>query len=113
MSQLIYIDMDGVLCDFEGAIKRHKKANPDIVYPQSVEGFYRGLKPIKGAISAMETLLKLENVQAYILTAPSLYNPLSYTEKRLWKVVGKIDLKASSFILEALNLMIGPVLRIL
>lgn len=82
--RVIYIDMDGVLCDFEGAVKRDKKANPDIAYPQSVEGFYRGLKPINGALEAMETLLNSEFFDAYILTAPSLYNPLSYTEKRLW-----------------------------
>ncbi|MEP1230028.1 MAG: hypothetical protein ABJG88_05080, partial [Litorimonas sp.] len=80
----IYIDMDGVLCDFEGAFKRDKKALPNNPYPQSRQGFYQELEPIRGAVEAMRTLLSAEKIDPYILTAPSLYNPLSYTEKRLW-----------------------------
>ena len=81
---VIYIDMDGVLCDFEGAFLRDQKAFPEIPYPQSRAGFYIGLKPVKGAIEAMDALMRDENIDPYILTAPSLYNPLSYTEKRIW-----------------------------
>ena len=84
MSLLVYIDMDGVLCDFEGAFKRDKEAFPDLDFPQSRDGFYRGLLPINGALEGMEALLGAEGIEPYILTAPSLYNPLSYTEKRLW-----------------------------
>lgn len=82
--KVFYIDMDGVLCDFEGAFSRDKIAYPDNPYPQSRKGFYRELKPISGAVKAMEMLLAAEAVEAYILTAPSVHNPLSYTEKRLW-----------------------------
>lgn len=84
MPKIIYIDMDGVLCDFDGATVRDKEAYPDIAYTQSREGFYRNLQPIDGAIKAMEALFIAEGVDPYILTAPSIYNPLSYTEKRLW-----------------------------
>ena len=85
MQQLVvYVDMDGVLCDFEKAHARDKTARPDVVYPQSQKGFYETLEPIFGAISAMATLQKSHAINPYILTAPSLYNPLSYTEKRLW-----------------------------
>lgn len=81
---IIYIDMDGVLCDFVGAFEHDKKAFPDTPYPQSREGFYTALKPIAGALEAMDTILRADKFAPYILTAPSIYNPLSYTEKRLW-----------------------------
>ncbi len=84
MNRIIYVDMDGVLCDFEAAMDRGRKARPDILYPQSVAGFYRELVPIPGAVEAMATLSKSAGADLYILTAPSVYNPLCYTEKRLW-----------------------------
>lgn len=76
--------MDGVLCDFDGAFTHDKKANPKIEFPQSQKGFYLHLMPISGAIEAMDQLMGSEHLKAYILTAPSIYNPLSYTEKRQW-----------------------------
>ena len=83
-SKVVYIDMDGVLCDFDGAFERDKQVFPDNPYPQSRKGFYTELKPIKGAVGAMALLIDSDGFDPYILTAPSIYNPLSYTEKRLW-----------------------------
>ena len=80
----IYIDMDDVLCDYSSTIKEHRQKNPDNPFPQSVPGFFRSLKPMDGALAAVEQLRKKTNVEVYILTAPSTKNPLSYTEKRLW-----------------------------
>lgn len=82
--KVVYIDMDGVLCDFDDAFARDKLVFPDNPYPQSRKGFYSELKPITGAVDAMSLLIKLDSFDTYILTAPSIYNPLSYTEKRLW-----------------------------
>ncbi len=75
---------DGVLCDFEAAMLRDKRAFPDTPFPQSRKGFYLNLKLILGAQDAMEFFLNADDIDPYILTAPSIYNPLSYTEKRLW-----------------------------
>ncbi len=76
----VYIDMDGVLCDFYGAFRERKTDN--LLYPQSKDGFFTNLKPIEGAIDAFSELEKYFDV--WVLTRPSVHNPLCYTEKRLW-----------------------------
>ena len=81
MKQIVYVDMDNVLCDFNGMFARMKQAYPDVAYPQSQVDFFRSLKPIKdfGLINDL-----CEKYDVYILTAPSVLNPMSYTEKMLW-----------------------------
>ena len=81
---IIYIDMDDVLCDYSSKIVEENNKSPETLYPQSVPGFFRGLKPIEGAIDALKQLRSRKDIDVYILTAPSTKNPLSYTEKRLW-----------------------------
>ncbi|MCH2042666.1 MAG: hypothetical protein MK212_00875 [Saprospiraceae bacterium] len=84
MKKIIYIDMDGVLCDYKTAYRQSHKANPELKYPQSQEGFFLNLAPLPKAIEAIEFLDAQRIFDVYILTAPSLRNPLCYTEKRLW-----------------------------
>lgn len=82
--KIVYVDMDGVLCDFVFAYEGALAANPDIKYPQSQYGFFRKLRPMPGAIKAMIALQANPKLDVYILTAPSIYNPLCYSEKREW-----------------------------
>ena len=84
MKRRVYIDMDDVLCDYSTAHHRDAELHPENPYPQSRKGFYEGLVPIKDALTAMSWLNQDNRFEPYILTAPSVYNPLSYTEKRLW-----------------------------
>lgn len=81
---IIYIDMDDVLCDFSGAHKRALELNPVISIPQSLFGFYQKLNPLPGAIETLKALYGSSSYTPYILTAPSIKNPFSYTEKRVW-----------------------------
>jgi len=74
--------MDGVLCDYVGAHNKATTLCPSIKYPQSQYGFFRNLKPLPNAIEAFSVLFMHADV--YILTAPSVKNPLSYSEKREW-----------------------------
>jgi 5'(3')-deoxyribonucleotidase len=80
----VYVDMDGVLCDYQGAHDRARIANPDEPWPQSVRGFFQNLAPMPGALAAFAQLRGLPGFDVHILTAASVNNPLSYTEKRFW-----------------------------
>jgi 5'(3')-deoxyribonucleotidase len=78
----VYIDMDGVICDYKKTYLRYKAKHPEIVYPQSQYGFFLELEPLPGAIEAFLKLSALHDV--WILTAPSIQNPMSYSEKNYW-----------------------------
>ena len=79
---VIYIDMDDTLCDYSGAFLLAIMKTDKILYPQSQLKFFENLEPIKGAVEAYNKLK--EHYRVSILTAPSVRNPLSYMEKRLW-----------------------------
>ena len=82
--QIIYVDMDGVLCDYMASYTLALAKEPRIQFPQSQYGFFRNLKPIKEAIESVQLLQQMGRYELYILTAPSIENPLCYTEKRDW-----------------------------
>ena len=81
---IVYIDMDDVLCDFTGQFNADIASNPPIGFPQSQYGFFAKLKPIEGALETVKSLSASDRYSPYILTAPSIRNPLCYTEKRVW-----------------------------
>lgn len=83
----IYIDMDGVLANFDKAVQDNilapgYKHNPGIDFPQSRSGFFTLLEPIEGAIEAVKKLQ--ETYDVWILTRPSFFNLHCYTEKAIW-----------------------------
>lgn len=84
MIMIVYLDMDDVLCNFKEAHAKALSANPSIQFPQSQYGFFLNLMPKEGAIDAVAAFEASSNYDVYILTAPSLKNPLCYTEKRAW-----------------------------
>jgi 5'(3')-deoxyribonucleotidase len=84
MPKIVYIDMDDTLCHYSLAHKKYKNEFPEIKYPQSQANFFKDLKPIELTIESVKMLINSEEYKPYILTAPSIHNPLSYTEKRIW-----------------------------
>lgn len=78
----IYVDMDGVLCDYNTAYtqKFDKVLNP---YPQSKPGFFLGLEPMPLAKYSMEAM-KEAGHDVFILTRPSIKNPHCWSEKAMW-----------------------------
>ena len=79
----IYVDMDDTLCDFVGQSERDRLANPAIRFPQATYGFFRKLKPLPNAIDSVHELEKM-GYDVWILTRPSVLNPMCYTDKRVW-----------------------------
>lgn len=78
----VYIDMDGVLCDYMEIAKKYKARTPGNEFPQASYGFFADMKPIPGAIEAYRWMA--DNFDVCILTRPSVMNPMCYTEKRVW-----------------------------
>ncbi len=79
--KLLYIDLDDTLLDFTGAYNKAKKENPQQNFPQSQYGFFANLIFKDGAMKAFNELEKYFDI--WFLTAPSVKNPLCYTEKRI------------------------------
>lgn len=78
----IFVDMDGVLCDFFGPFLKSREENPGLKYPHSKIGYFKTLEPIPGAIEAFNELKKHYDV--WILTRPSFKNIHCFTEKAEW-----------------------------
>ena len=97
--QIIYVDMDGVLVDFESGIK---KASPDLL--KSYEGQYDNIPhifswmdPMPGAIEAFKKLN--EKYDMYILTTAPWRNETALQDKKDWlnKYLGDIIRKKVIF----------------
>lgn len=80
--RMIFVDMDGVLCDYMGRYLEYRELYPEVEYPQSVPGFFRSLSPMKGALDAFRYMKQRDDV--IILTRPSYHNLHCYTEKAEW-----------------------------
>ena len=78
----LYIDMDGVLCNFYKAAMEALQKTPEQKYPQSQWGFFLKLEEIPGAIDAVNKLK--EKYDVWILTRPSFHNVNCFTEKAQW-----------------------------
>lgn len=92
--KILYLDMDGVIADFERTIKVYYPDvdNESIPYEERSEmvdevcekipNIFQIIPPIKGAIEAVEELFDLYEV--YFLSTPMWNVPSSFTDKRLW-----------------------------
>lgn len=79
---ILLIDQDDVMANFTKAKNEAIKKVPAIRIPWSQYKFFENLEPIEGAIETINELKEYFDV--CFLTRPSVINPLSYTEKRVW-----------------------------
>lgn len=84
----VYVDMDGVLADFVGAIPVGYEGPVD-----EIDGLFEDLEPMPGAIEAFHKLA--EKYDVYILSTAPWNNPNAWTEKLLWvkKYLGDVAKK--------------------
>ncbi|HEX5551874.1 MAG TPA: hypothetical protein VFX43_01415 [Chitinophagaceae bacterium] len=89
--QLLFIDMDGVLVDFYGGVKKNYPDFDDYVPARQREitselsgssGFFISLEPVPGALEAFRRLSG--KYEVYILSTPDWHGVNSWTEKRIW-----------------------------
>ena len=90
--KILYIDMDGVVANFEKGIKQYLQEWDSLSDDQkgdktdevcgNANNFFLDLHPIEGAIDAINKLAII--YETYFLSAAMWNVPESYTEKRLW-----------------------------
>ena len=84
--KIIYIDLDGVIADFEKGKKEHPLGNITryIGRPDKLPGLYENLDPIEQSIESVNNLLYDFRYDVYFLSTAPWDNPEAWTHKRLW-----------------------------
>jgi len=83
---IIFVDMDGVLADFEKGRFEHplSKITPYIGRPDKLPGIYENLEPISNSVESVSVLFDNPNFDVYFLSSAPWDNPEAWTHKRLW-----------------------------
>tara|TARA_B100000700_G_scaffold311500_1_gene393444 strand:+ start:75147 stop:75635 length:489 start_codon:yes stop_codon:yes gene_type:complete len=81
---VLYIDMDDTACAFSAAKQHALGECPEQAYPHAAYGFYANLEPVRDAVETIKEIIAQGKFDVWFLTAPSVDNPLSYTEKIVW-----------------------------
>lgn len=79
---IVYIDMDGVVADYDKLRATLTHVNYTSHEAKVPEGFFRSLDLIEGALEALPLLS--EKYELYFLSTPQWSNPFCWSEKRLW-----------------------------
>lgn len=87
--KVLFIDMDGVLADFDSAITEWFELHPNlkqkyIANVDHIPGIFRDLKPIKDSMEAIQKLHQSDKYDMFIATTAPWGNPASATDKRYW-----------------------------
>jgi len=82
--KVLYMDMDGVLVDFQSGIDALSEEEKETYKNQldNVPGIFSKMKPIEGAIESYKELTKYFDV--YILSSGPWNNPSAWSDKLVW-----------------------------
>jgi len=116
VKKIIYIDMDGVLCDFSREVEKYFKKNPKFreTYkdcPDEIPNIFKNPKPIKGGIEAINKLALCNKFELFIATTAPWNNYESANHKKKWIEKHFGDLfKKKIFITHRKDLLLGDYL---
>ena len=87
--KILFIDMDGVLVNFEGHVETVLNSDKFIRdmyknHSDRIPGIFRNPPPIEGAIEAVNKLYESGKYDMFIATAAPWGNPEAATDKRYW-----------------------------
>ena len=84
--KIIYVDLDGVVADFEKGRITHPMStvSPYIGRPDKLPGLYENLDPIPNAIESVNQLLSNPDFDVYLLSTAPWNHPEAWMHKRLW-----------------------------
>ena len=81
MKLIVFVDMDGVLADFDGAITSGVENDPPEMFKP---GFFRNLKVMDGAIDGVAQLLANPKLEVYVGSKMTSKVTTCATEKMEW-----------------------------
>jgi len=83
---IVYVDMDGVLVDFESGISKLTKDEQELFKGKYdlIPGIFSTMDPIYGAIDGIRTLCKIPDVEVYILSTAPWGNSSAWADKVDW-----------------------------
>lgn len=84
MKKILYIDMDGVLVDFESGLQQCPVEVRDRYHdnPDDIPGIFAKMKPRDGALEAFSRLAEI--FDTYILSTAPWDNPTAWSDKLEW-----------------------------
>lgn len=82
--KIVYIDMDGVLVDFDSALPKipEEIRKKYIGQNDNIPGIFAKMEPMQGALDAIEKLSKKYDL--YILSSAPWENPTALPDKMAW-----------------------------
>ncbi|MDR7927107.1 hypothetical protein RIE95_08970 [Acidithiobacillus thiooxidans] len=89
MSNRVFIDMDGVIVDFESYMQRSRMTAEEVKHQP---GAYLNMTPIDGAIEAVRSVIDM-GFEVWIATKPPTGIPYAYSDKVQWILINLPELK--------------------
>ena len=87
----LYVDMDGVLVDFNSGVNRLSTRMYELYkgHPDKAPGVFALMDPVPGAIDAIERLA--DHFDVYILSTAPWDNPSAWSDKLNWVILHLSD----------------------